>query len=124
VVKEVTKQQGEKRKPLLKVIPAPDKDGTAYPAGIDPSKIKDPTVRTAYQSAIANNMKLAEESKNTWRCSAADKELRAKFKAWAVSAYRKDVEDQIGLIREASKLGFSDALKEYVKGIFVSLTNP
>jgi hypothetical protein len=41
--------------PELTVQPPPNSDGTAYPAGADPSLIKDPQARARYEKAIEAN---------------------------------------------------------------------
>ena len=71
-----------KRLPVSRIVPPVDPEGTTYPIGTEPSKIKDPQSRADYISALKRNEELNQAVLRYHAISNCDVNATAYFKMW------------------------------------------
>jgi hypothetical protein len=83
--------------PYLNIAPPPTRDGIAYDSGVDPSEIKDPETRAAYEKALAENRAKAEYHRLQIGLRRVDERITPSTEAFIRNAYRAVSGDQTEL---------------------------
>ena len=104
--------------PELRVQPPPDSDGKTYPAGSDPTLIKDPQSRAKYEKAIAANLAKANNYRLQINLRRLNQSIPERAESFIHKSYASTPEDQKELRSAIDKIIKNPARKAYLFKLF------
>ena len=100
-------------------VPPPSYNGVQYPAGVDPSVIKDPVARSQYESALKSNRELAWKIGFQKELEQINRRAGSDIERFLISHYSSSESDKGELDNIISKSKLSDAWMQRIRSIIL-----